>query len=266
MAGKPAFGILAPATFFLIYDPSTAPGFKLGDVLGYEKRWGPYRGKIPKEPPLFNYTGAWPIGGYQPIGKAYQIGRPPMIVITMDALRTSFKLSLPPGYRQTPTPVPELLNTYRATWGKEPLGDKPTFLTINAGDGRNILLEATLGAFKQRKFEKLHGKMRHVGDEQLTDQYFYADFQTYKDGVFKMKQDMVKEKKMPNMAYTQAADAMLGYFINAAKGSNDMLTITAAEKGQFVYKISVGGFRKAAELLAKGLVHHRQNVLNPDCW
>lgn len=264
-AGKPASGIFEPAGFFLVYDPTTPPGFKLADALGYEKRWPKYRGKIPKETKLFNYTGQWPIGSFMPVGKAYSVGRAPMIVIGMDAQRTFVKVSLPPAYRQTPKPVPDLLATYKATWGKEPLGEKPTFMTINAGDGRNILLEAVVGSLKRRKFEKVYGKMRHVGDETLPDQYVYADFHTYQDSVVKMQRDM-RSNKAPNLKMRRGADAMIGYFILAAEGANDVLTITVAEDGAFVYTLRVAGFREAAKLLAKGFVHYRNNVLNPDCW
>ena len=258
--------IIEPSYLLMVYDPQTQAGFRLEDVMGYEKRWSQYRGNFQKETKFLNYTGQWPFSLEQ-VGEDYTIGREPIISLYVDPFQVTFGVTIPPGYRKTARPIPTDLNGVKASFTNEVFGDNPSFMTIKIGEAGHQLLPAYGRSLKRNRFSKFRGKTRvSKQQDELPDvQFVSARVSTYTKTAYQIKEQL-RRGQSPDFRTTQDASRMLSYFIDAAQKDTDLLQLGVVEKGQIIYETRIPQYQEAAQLLDEGLRHYASNLFNADCW
>lgn len=264
---SPGIGrIIEPNYLMMVYDPLTKPGFRLQDVMGYEKRWSGYRGNFQKEKKFLNYTGQWAFNREQ-VGEDYAIGREPIMIFYVDPFQVSFSITIPPGYRKPPRPIPTDLNGVKASFSDDIFEDNPSFMTLKIGDAGHQLLASYGRPLKRNRFSKFRGKTRvSKSRDELPDlQFVSIPVSTYTKMAYQIKQQL-RQGQAPDFKTTQDAARMISYFMDAAQKETDEFQLGVVEEGQIIYETRLPEYQKAAKLLDQGLDHYGRNLFNSKCW
>ena len=258
--------IIEPNYLMMVYDPLTKPGFRLQDVMGYEKRWNQYPGSFQKETKFLNYTGQWPFSQAK-VGEDYKVGREPIMILYVDSYKVAFSITIPPGYRKTARPIPTDLTGVKASFTDHVFEDNPSFMTVKIGEAGHQLLAAYSRTLKRSRFSKFRGKTRiSTRRDELPDIQFVSHrVPTYTKTPNQIKQQL-RQRQVPDFKTTEGASQMLSYFINAAQSETDLFQLGVVERGQIIYETRLPEYQKAARLLDQGLDHYGRNLFNDKCW
>ncbi|MEM7702887.1 MAG: hypothetical protein AAF251_13185 [Pseudomonadota bacterium] len=258
--------LVHPAYVMMVYDPLTQPGFRLADVMGYEKRWGSYAGNSKKNQKFLNYTGQWPFKRSQ-VGSRYRVGREPIVIVYIDPFEVSLQVTIPPGYRQPARSISNSMNGIKATFTDDVLGDDPTLMTLRIGNAAPQLFAADGVLLKRNRFREFRGKNRiSNAQDQLADMQFVSRrVPTYTKTINYIREQLRREQD-PDFQITKNAAGMLAYFLQSAQSESDGFELAVVEKGRIISAMRLPGFRPAARLFQQGLDHYGANLFNARCW